>query len=922
MASKPSPSTNTFIEEGQGTKAQVSHGNPDVATTSAHSYVVPKYVTDVATLITTSADSRQMFLTEVTRACLEAAKKDKAEANQAVALQLIQPPTNTNITATKTVYSTSTCGNPSIKPVTPTYNTSSATIKKRVEKGKSIPAVTLFTPIGIAEDLSKTQYLLCGEIKEEMKALKQSIDKIPFQEFSRQVEDLNKNLEIRMCSLQLTYKTLKDIILQGTKQQSQLDSSLLERWNPSETVLRYSPWTCMRLMLNLVAEDNVTDLFPNDWQPVSPQSTIQQKHLQVLTEVMTELFLHCGLVNDEWVIEVTNYQDFLKVLLHHLVMGNISTTHVTQFTILMVYMSICRLKHYSDAMEDRHVMMLKSSIWMTLVIMAFRTTFTMMGGTKTMNTYYRNIPATVRRHLHVAVIRYMEQDCMCPNHVQCDIVPFSLTSEVVLPSYQHYLEREHHLKGAKVNESEALQQFGKTILMLILARVNGYYSPYTAQTIKEEEDRCFFGSVFTHSEREFFKHRLQNKFPKINNKSLDTALTFLENQKLANCPCQVHTASRGYDWVVFRRQPDRTPTLYYEQTESESEEEVHEEYNEDDDYFSEEPIDLENEEEKEDQDVTGAAASSEVPADKAADKSEHGNKISIHSRENDSSDEEEEKKEKKSQKKSPNNDEEDMESQNSDDTDEPMDTIGRRRTNYICFKTLMYYNRHLDRYYYFRYFKPYKYDHRLLAKGHDCGCQPRRLHKTSCSWYDDNNIYLIDTQADLSISEKVAQQKIYKIYMETQNNLPDECGCGTLASIFYMGHSTSCDDFKHVHERESHEVLLAILNKKKKLSFDAEFDPRHQNYEVQVDADAVVADTDQVVPIPDARKSIPDLNNSSPQAMSMVAKNVTSVTNPPNNPPNPSSITDIPLMNEEKPGEKPKDEEMPPLVDITDDITD
>ena len=132
---------------------------------------------------------------------------------------------------------------------------------------------------------------------------------------------------------------------------------------------------------------------------------------------------------------------------------------------------------------------------------------------------------------------------------------------------------------------------------------------------KKKKDRCFFGSVFTHSEKEFFKHRLQNKFPKINNDSLETALTFLEKQKMANCPCQVHTASRGHDWVVFRRQPDRTPTLYYEQTESESEEEDQEE---DDDYFSVEHI----EEDKEDhtyceknQDVTGAAASSEVPAD-------------------------------------------------------------------------------------------------------------------------------------------------------------------------------------------------------------------------------------------------------------------------------------------------------------------
>ena len=254
-------------------------------------------------------------------------------------------------------------------------------MRNRIEDGKPNQAVTLFVPVGVAEDLSKTQYLLCGEIKEELKLLEQSIAEIPFQESTKQIQDLASNLDVRMCALELTYKNLKQLTLQRTKQQSQLDPSLLERWNPSDTVLRYSPWTSMWLMLNLVAEDNITDLFPNDWQPVSSQSTIQQKHFQILTEVMTELFLHCGLVSDEWVIEVINNHDFLKVLLHHLVLGNISTTQVTQFTILMVYMSTCRMKHYLDSMEDRHAKMLKSSIWLTLVIMAFWTTCTMMGGT-------------------------------------------------------------------------------------------------------------------------------------------------------------------------------------------------------------------------------------------------------------------------------------------------------------------------------------------------------------------------------------------------------------------------------------------------------------------------------------------------------------------------------------------------------------
>ena len=169
-----------------------------------------------------------MFLTEVTRTCLEEARKDKADSNQRISSQIVQPPTNTNITGTKTIYSTSLSVNPTTKPVTPFFNTSGTTMKYRIEDGKPTQAVTLFAPIGVAQDLSKTQYLLCGEIKKELKLLKQSTE-IPFQELTKQVQDLARNLEVRMCALELTYKTLKDIILQRTKQQSQLDSSLLER---------------------------------------------------------------------------------------------------------------------------------------------------------------------------------------------------------------------------------------------------------------------------------------------------------------------------------------------------------------------------------------------------------------------------------------------------------------------------------------------------------------------------------------------------------------------------------------------------------------------------------------------------------------------------------------------------------------------
>ena len=109
----------------------------------------------------------------------------------------------------------------------------------------------------------------------------------------------------------------------------------------------------------------------------------------------------------------------------------------------MVYMSLCRQKHYTEYLEDRPGEMLKASIWMTLVIMSFRTTFSMKGGHNIINPYYKNLPSVVRRNLHVVVIYYMEQDCLCANHVQCDTVPTTLTLEMVLPSYQHFLQRTH-----------------------------------------------------------------------------------------------------------------------------------------------------------------------------------------------------------------------------------------------------------------------------------------------------------------------------------------------------------------------------------------------------------------------------------------------------------------------------------------------
>ena len=56
------------------------------------------------------------------------------------------------------------------------YNTSGSVMKKRVEQGLPHQALTLFAPVGMAEDLTKVQPILCKEVKTE----KETISAVPF----------------------------------------------------------------------------------------------------------------------------------------------------------------------------------------------------------------------------------------------------------------------------------------------------------------------------------------------------------------------------------------------------------------------------------------------------------------------------------------------------------------------------------------------------------------------------------------------------------------------------------------------------------------------------------------------------------------------------------------------------------------------
>ena len=286
-----------------------------------------------------------------------------------------------------------------------------------------------------------------------------------------------------------------------------------------------------------------------------------------------------------------------------------------------------------------------------------------------------------------------------------------------------------------------------------------------------------------------------------------------------------------------------------------------------------------------------------------------------------------------------------------DENNKNSDVVSKKRKG-ISYYPLLTYKRNIDKTFYYKYFRPYSHDYRRLRMEEECQCPKGELHSTKCEWYEPNIIYILDTQGDIPASEEAAQQKIYHMYLNSTQNPPEYCGCGTAAEIAYMGHNTGCNEFQYIHERESYEVLLAILKKRKKVSFTG--CPFSKNKRPRLQSpklDAETKDDSEEIPVvqktPRAKEVPSNLSQESPDSFPLLADTAESASNaalpntqpsnPPTNPPKslpdliakPVDGVDCPNgetndgpngetngeANGEPDGEA--DEEMPPLVDET-----
>ena len=167
-------------------------------------------------------------------------------------------------------------------------------------------------------------------------------------------------------------------------------------------------------------------------------------------------------------------------------------------------------------MREEDSINLEIAVWMSIVIVAFRTSFHAEGAHRTINPYFNVLNTIIRRRLHVILTRYLEQECVCKNHVQCDISQTFLPLKSFFPAMNISSTtswRKALSKFSIVGESEILSKYGKTITMIVLARINGYYSPYFPQSIMEEEAKCLYGTNFSFAERDFFLNKLLKEKP-------------------------------------------------------------------------------------------------------------------------------------------------------------------------------------------------------------------------------------------------------------------------------------------------------------------------------------------------------------------------------------------------------------------------
>ena len=133
-----------------------------------------------------------------------------------------------------------------------------------------------------------------------------------------------------------------------------------------------------------------------------------------------------------------------------------------------------------------------------------------------------------------------------------------------------------------------------------------------------------------------------------------------------------------------------------------------------------------------------------------------------------------------------------------------------------------------------------------------------------------------------------------------QNGQQELCGCGTAAEIAYLGHKSTCEKFQWIHERSSYEMLLAILEKRKKVTLFENIQQQNKRPRLQSTSDFSKKEEITKNTKTEIKINNPSTPHTAPSSLAVLAEVAQSHSSQSSL----SDLTDCPCEN---------DEEMPPL---------
>ena len=159
-----------------------------------------------------------------------------------------QPPTTSATTNTARMTTTQKVSTAATSSATTT--TTTASHPNTILSPATHRPHTVFAPMSLVESLTKTNLLLVADMKSEIQSIHNELSSIPLENIRNEQLQNFGNLSDKIEALGKNFTELKDIVIKRSYQNLKMDPKILDQWNPSMLVIRRSPWTNMRLILN------------------------------------------------------------------------------------------------------------------------------------------------------------------------------------------------------------------------------------------------------------------------------------------------------------------------------------------------------------------------------------------------------------------------------------------------------------------------------------------------------------------------------------------------------------------------------------------------------------------------------------------------------------------------------------------------